>query len=126
MELDTASSATRQHIGTRSAGKVPSHDGRSWQALFRKRLRASLLQHLGGRATITQNCLIDAAVDIALELEVMRRRRDENGGLTMHDARAFLAYQNTFRRHLLALGFKATQQRTTTLRDYLQTPQAAA
>ena len=69
---------------------------------------------------------MDAAIEIGLELEVMKRRRDERGGLSAHDARSFLAYQNTYRRHLLALGIKAAAQRAPDLQAYLSQKAAAA
>lgn len=114
MELDTTSPQLPPALSTRSRGKVPAADGRSWQSIFRKRLRGALLGHLGGNATVTQTCLIDAAIEIASEIEAMKLRRDERGALSLHDTKAFLAYQNTYRRHLLALGIKAAPSRALT------------
>jgi hypothetical protein len=114
MELDTTSPQPPPALNTRSRGKVPPHDGRSREAIFRKRLRQALLGHLGGNATVTQTCLIDAAIEIASEIEAMKLRRDECGALSLHDTKVFLAYQNTYRRHLLALGIKGAPSRTPT------------
>jgi hypothetical protein len=125
MELDTTSPQLPSSLSSRSRGKVPSHDGRSWQSIFRKRLRQALLGHLGGNATVTQTCLIDAAIEIASEIEAMKSRRDERGALSLHDTKAFLAYQNTYRRHLLALGIKAAPAPTPTIAEIFARPTQA-
>jgi hypothetical protein len=55
--------------------------------------------------------LIDLAVDTALEIEKMKCRRAENGSLSLHDHKAFLAYANAYRRNLVALGLKGVSER---------------
>jgi hypothetical protein len=127
MELDTTSPPLQPPINTTSRGKIPAADGRSREAIFRKRLRQALLGHLGGNATVTQTCLIDAAIEIASEIEAMKLRRDERGALSLHDTKAFLAYQNTYRRHLLALGIKGAPTPAPSIAEIMaRSPKAGA
>jgi hypothetical protein len=126
MELDTTSPPDLPPTDARTRGKLPASDGRSWQALFRKRIRMGLLKQIGGTPCTTQLCIIDAATEIGLELEVMKRRRDERGGLSLHDTRAFLAYTNAYRRHLVALGLKEAPRRPASLQEHLAGQRQAA
>ena len=124
MQVVASSTAPRRCTASRSPNPIPASDGRSWQALFRKRLRAALLTHIGDAPSITQGCLIDAAVDVSLELEMMKRRRDERGALSLGDAKVYLAYQNTLRRHLGALGIKGAPKPAPTLAELIRADRA--
>jgi hypothetical protein len=102
-------------------------DGRSREARFRKALRAQLVQHVGGKPSVTQAALIELAVDTALQIELMKQARAENGSLTPHDHRVFLAWQNTYRRTLGQLGMRGEAPPAPSLADIFATaPQAAA
>ncbi|HUA81239.1 MAG TPA: hypothetical protein VL997_12755 [Dyella sp.] len=86
-------------------------DGRSREARYRRDLRAELMRHVGNAPSATQEVLIDIAVDTAFEIEAMKARRGDDGTLSLHDHRAMLAYQNTLRRTMTALGIKGAAQR---------------
>lgn len=94
-------------------------DGRSWQARFAKDMRARLLAQIGKPPCATQATLIDIAVMTALDLEIMERKRPAEEGRSLHDHRAVLAYRNTLRRTMQALGLEAVAERVPTLQDYL-------
>lgn len=81
-------------------------DGRTREAQFRRKMRGALAAHVGGTPSIAQEMLIDLAVDTAFEVEIMKSRRAELGSLSDHDHRHFLAYCNSYRRTLVALGVK--------------------
>lgn len=79
-------------------------DGRSWQARFAKDMRAQLVAQLGKQPCATQSTLIDMAVSTALDIEIMERKRSMEDGRSLHDHRVMLAYRNTLRRTMQALG----------------------
>jgi hypothetical protein len=113
--IDAQSPPLPAPFNARLAGRLPATDGRSAEAQFCRRMRAALVRHIGNRPSITQSALIDLAVDTALEIERMKCRRGEGGSLSIHDHKAFLAYVNAFRRHLVALGLKGPAERPQTL-----------
>lgn len=112
-----------------SVRQIPARPGRNWlakldgrtrEARFIATLRADLVRHVGGSPSITEAELIDMAVDIAFEIEAMKRRRAERDAtLSLHDHRTFLAYQNTFRRTLAQLGMKAAERPALSLAERL-------
>jgi hypothetical protein len=109
--IDVQSPPLPAPFNARLAGNLPASDGRSAEAKFRTRLRDALIRHIGSNPSITQSALIDLAVDTALEIEKMKCRRAENGSLSLHDHKAFLAYANAYRRNLVALGLKGVSER---------------
>lgn len=92
-------------------------DGRTWQAKLIATTRAALIAHVGGKPSATQVVLIDAAVQVTVSIAVMDARRADSGALSLHDGREYLAYQNTLRRTLTALGMKAVPATARTLAD---------
>lgn len=80
-------------------------DGRSREGRFRKELRAQLVQHVGGVPSATQDALIDIAVDIAIQIELLKTQRLEID-LTSNGHRMLLAAQNAYRRTLAQIGVK--------------------
>src|ERR1035437_3789433 len=96
-EIEAASRAgARQMPATCGRNRLAKLDGRTREARFVATLRADLIRHVGGHPSATQAELIEMATDIAFEIEAMKRRRAERDStLSLHDHRAFLAYQNT-------------------------------
>jgi hypothetical protein len=122
--LQTAAIPTASRTDVRQMPPHPGRtrlaklDGRTREARFIAKLRADLVRHVGGSPSITEAELIDMACDIAFEIEAMKRRRaDRDATLSLHDHRAFLAYQNTFRRTLAALGMKGAEARPQSLAE---------
>ncbi len=92
-------------MSTKSKRRAPRRfDGRSWQARFAKDMRAQLVAQLGKRPCATVSTLIDLAVSTALDIEIMQRNRTVEDGRSLHDHRVMLAYRNTLRRTMQALG----------------------
>jgi hypothetical protein len=84
-------------------------DGRSWQARFAKDMREQLVAQLGKSPCATQETLIGLAVSTALDIEIMERNRTVEAGRSLHDHRVVLAYRNTLRRTMQALGLPEEQ-----------------
>jgi hypothetical protein len=118
--------ASASRIGPYSRPATLSRiDGRSREARFRRDLRAQLVQHVGGAPSATQAALIELAVDTSLQIELMKRRRDEAGALTPHDHHVFLAWLNTLSRTMRQLGLKGAAEHSPSLADYLKSKTAA-
>ena len=101
-------------------------DGRSREARFRKSLRHELVEHVGGKPSATQSALIEMAVDLSLQIELMKLARAADGALTSHDHRVFLAWSNTLNRTMRQLGLHGVSKPAPTLRDHLAQRQPAA
>jgi hypothetical protein len=94
-------------------------DGRSAHQRFLRRHKAELTGHLGGTPSPTQAALIESAAMLALHIHLMDLRFLATGGLTKHDSDQYLAWQNSYRRAIVALGMKgARAERTPTLAEY--------
>jgi hypothetical protein len=105
--------------------RLATLDGRTREARFIAALRADLIRHVGGSPSVTEAELIDMACDTAFEIEAMKRRRAERDAtLSLHDHKAFLAYQNTLRRTLAQLGMKGAAERPRTLAEHLAASRA--
>jgi hypothetical protein len=126
-EIGAASRANGHAVPPRRARNgLTKMDGRTREARFVRDLRASLIRHVGSSPSATQAALITMAVDTAFEIELMKRRRAERDAtLSMHDHRAFLAYQNTLRRTLAQLGMKSAAEKPPTLAEILAMPPAS-
>ncbi len=69
---------------------------------------ADLVRHCGGRPTITQQALIRTAVTVWVRIELMRASMMATEELDDLAGRQMLAWINTYRRTLQALGLQAT------------------
>jgi hypothetical protein len=67
-------------------------------------VRKQLAEHLGGNPTVPQRLLIDRAAFLVLHTSRMDAKALESGGFSPHAAREYLAWTNTLRRSLVALG----------------------
>jgi len=119
--IPPASRANGRPMPPRSGrARLATFDGRTREARFIATLRADLILHVGGSPSVTEAELIDMACDTAFEIEAMKRRRAERDAtLSLHDHKAFLAYQNTLRRTLAQLGMKGAAERPRTLAEHL-------
>jgi hypothetical protein len=91
----------------RKPAKVPSKDGRSADAVLLRRTKAALVTHTGGKPSATQRALIDRAAMLTLHLARMDARATDEGGLSDHASREYLAWSNTLTRTLRTLGLEA-------------------
>ena len=96
-------------------------DGRTREARVMQRVKADLVQHVGGKPSPTQSALIERAAWLTLHIALMDARISELGEQpSERDGRQYLAWSNTLTRTLLAIGTKAkNEERPATLRDHL-------
>lgn len=80
-------------------------DGRSRWGRFVRAYERMLRQHLGGDPSAIQSVLITRAVRLALHVEMMDERSLMKS-MTDIDTRNYLAWANTLRRTLVALGIE--------------------
>ncbi|HEV2161185.1 MAG TPA: hypothetical protein VGR52_02965 [Stellaceae bacterium] len=79
-----------------------------------------LIEHIGGAPNAIQRQLIARAARLALYVEIMDERSLAAGGMSDRDSASYLAWSNSLRRTLQALGVNETgTKRRTTLADYL-------
>jgi hypothetical protein len=102
-------------------------DRRSGEFLFMQDVKRELIEHVGGNPSATQRALIEQAAWLQLHIRTMDNKA-VSGKLTALDSRTYLAWQNTLRRTMQALGPAASppQDRGPSLRQHLQQRQAAA
>ena len=110
----------------RKPSKVPTQDGRSPDAVLLRRTKAAFIAHVGGKPSATQRALVDRAAMLTLHLARLDAKAMQAGGFTDHDSRTYLAWSNSLRRTLAALGMKPAASPARTLTDHLATRQAAA
>lgn len=114
----THNTPTRGHAAPHSRTKAFAPiDQRTKEAKLLRETRATLLAHLGGKASPVQTALIERACQLTLHLAAMDRRYAETGAMSEHSAREYLAWNNTLTRTLARLGLKGVAERPPTLTD---------
>lgn len=98
-----------------SAGAMAKVDGRSKEALFMQRLRKELLAHVGGNPSATQRLLVERAVRLSMQVELMDERFFKDGELSDRNNRQLLAWSNALTRTLSKLGINPTKSKVPTL-----------
>ena len=96
--------AVKRRVPVDPEGDFSGVDGRSAHARFIRRHQDMLTDHLGGSPTAPQRELIKHAAMLALRLHLMDLRFLATGDMTTHDHNTYLAWGNTYRRTLVALG----------------------
>ncbi len=95
-------------------------DGRTREARLLKTAIDELTEHVGGNPSATQARQIARAARLELHMAMMDARSDQNGGvMTDHDARQYLAWNNSFRLILRDLGLDRREPRQPTLAESL-------
>jgi hypothetical protein len=96
-------------------------DQRTKEAMLMRRVRDELVEHLGGRPSITESLLIERACMLALKCAQLDAKILAGETLTMHDNQHGLAWNNAFRRTLIELGLepRAPAARETDLGDWI-------
>lgn len=84
-------------------------DGRSREAQFIKARRAELVSHVGGNPNAVQRALIERAVRLSLQLELMDDRLTHGEIFTTHDHNHYLAWSNALVRTLARLGVQGPE-----------------
>ncbi len=110
----------RPRIGPYSqAGAVALLDGRSREAQWMKARRAELIEHVGGQPNAAQRMLIERAVRLSLQLELMDERLTHGEPFKPRDHNHYLAWSNSLTRTLRALGLKGAPEQPKTLADIM-------
>jgi hypothetical protein len=98
-------------------------DRRTHEGKLLEEFRADLVEHCGGAPNTIQSVLIERAARMQLRLAMMDSKVAA-GDLHEHDSRVYLAWANTLRRTLVALGVQsattATGATTQPLDQYLK------
>jgi hypothetical protein len=95
-------------------------DGRSTAGRFLKAYEAMLVEHVGGRPSITERAMIARAARVALHLELLDEKSlAECRPLTGHDMAWYAAWSNCLTRILGRLGLKSPDKPAPTLTDLL-------
>lgn len=81
---------------------------REGQAL--EHFMAELSEHVGGKPTVAEQMLIEEAAMIKLRLALMAPQMITAKSMSTARHNEYLAWQNTLRRHLSALGLKASSR----------------
>jgi hypothetical protein len=68
--------------------------------------RAELTQHVGGQPSAVERQLIERAVRLGFQLELMDAKLARGDEFTEHDHRVYLAWSNSLGRTLRLLGLK--------------------
>jgi hypothetical protein len=92
-------------------------DGRSREGRFLRAYEAMLSRHVGNGASSVQRALITRAARLALYVEMMDERALSQGGMSERDSATYLAWSNSLRRTLVALGIEGAAERPPSLAD---------
>ena len=71
-----------------------------------RQVREELTKHVGGSPSITQRLLIERTAWMVLHVSMLDSRALREGGFSEHATKEYLAWSNTIRRSLIALGMK--------------------
>ncbi len=94
-------------------------DLRTSEGAFAKAVRDALASHLGGELTAPQQLLVSAAAIKSLRLELMVQRILAPDALDAGQDGKFLAWANSLRRDLEAIGIARKPPRVPTLAEHL-------
>jgi hypothetical protein len=75
-----------------------------------KKFRAGLIEHVGGSPSAPTLALIDALAELKLKLIVLDKRFIEDGGMSLHARREYLAFVNSYNRLLRELPREAVSR----------------
>lgn len=108
-------------LGARSpATRIAKLDGRTQLAKRAKKLRADLIQHVGGNPSAVQLTLIEQAVGLQTRCDMLDSKTFNDGiELGDGDQRRYLAWANSLQRLMRQLGQKSAPRPTVSLADHL-------
>ena len=109
-------SQIRPYCSQNTLAKV---DGRTREARLMARTRADLVAHCGGSPSATQRALIERAVNLSVRVAAMDAKFVEDGTMTEHDSRTYLAWSNTLARTMRQLGLNGPAPRPLTMAEKL-------
>jgi hypothetical protein len=91
-------------------------DGRTFEGKLFDAFRGKLLEHVGGSPTVAQAAIIERACWVNLRCAMMDAKV-ATGDFTEQDSHVYLAWSNTLRRLLDALGLEPAPARPRTIAD---------
>jgi hypothetical protein len=95
-------------------------DGRSREGRFLRSYERQLTEHIGGKPSVTQRCLIQRAARLALHLELMDERSLAGDHVfTTHDHLHYVSWSNSLARMLARLGLQSAATSGKTLDQHL-------
>ena len=104
------------------SGSLASIDGRTKEAGLLRAVRDDLTAHVGGAPSATQKALIERAAWLSLHVAQLDAKMADNGSMTEHDSRTYLAWSGALSRTLRDLGMKgASTPAPQSLADLLAT-----
>lgn len=95
------------------------HDGRKTEGKILQEVREQLTRHVGGSPSITQRLLIERTAWLVLHISMLDGRALQDGGFSPHATKEYLAWANTLRRSLVALGLKGAEAESASLQDLI-------
>jgi hypothetical protein len=94
-------------------------DGRTREGRLVRDTRAQFVAHLGGNPSATQRAMIERAVQLTLRIAAMDRKFAEDGKMTEHDTRTYLAWSGSLSRAVRDLGIKSVGQKAPSLAEHI-------
>jgi len=92
-----------------------------------RRVREELTAHVGGSPNVTQRMMIERCVMLAFQVALIDRRIIAGETLGLHDSNRAIAWNNSLRRTLVALGLEpASVERPQTFSEYWKSDDEAA
>jgi hypothetical protein len=110
----------RRKVNVRRYSQVKELDARTLEGKTERRTIRELTRHVGGSPTFPQEVLIGRAARLLVMVELMEKRLIESDELNDFASRQILAWVNTLRRTLEALGLERPQQAPKRLADVLK------
>ena len=110
--------ATRK-LGKYSRRPLAQIDGRLLEAHREKAIIAELTTHVGGRPSSVQRIMIARAARLLVMLESLERQILEEGTIGDLAGRQVLAWTNSLRQVLTALGVEPAESELPTLKAYI-------
>lgn len=103
-------------------------DGRTKEAALMRRVRAELIEHVGGEPSVTQRLLIERCAVLALRIAQIDAKIIAGEALTLHDNNHAIAWHNAYRRTVALLGIEPAAKSADpmqALRDHMAARAAA-
>jgi hypothetical protein len=112
---------------SRIRGGIRRLDKRTKAGRYIEAVKATLVQHVGGRPSVTQTVLIERAAILSLRLALMDAQTEPGGAMSEKNAREYLCWSNAHTRLMGLLGPGVSPNAAApTLADYLRAAQGAS
>ncbi len=108
------------------ANTLMKMDGRSAEVKLLRSVTRSLVSHVGGSPSATQEALINRAAWLTLHLATMDRKIMSEGGPSERDSRQYLAWSNSLSRLIRQIGIVGATSKPPSLDELLASRRAAS